>query len=358
MYLLSIDRSKYNFVEADNENFKYMGRIDFTNKKAPTFIYAGSMLRVKFQGTSIKIAIKNKSLDTENYIGYILDRKICGKVIIASSNKKMVINIMSGLKNQVHELIIFKRQDACHYFDFYGLVLDRGCNILSPGCNRNRRIECYGDSISIGKLCELNTAMNYSSVKSCEESFSNAEYAFPVMLSQYLNAELNNNSQGDLDILGDIDGKGNLGLEYTYDKLKYNPSLGKCTKWDFSSYIPHVVIIEFGDKNLSINKFINSSVDIRIKWKYKLKEIIQDLRFKYPKALFILITSIMEHNKAIDDVMDEVKQELDDAKIVRYKFMRNGFGSSKELSISQQSEMAQELMEFINTFGDDVWSNN
>ena len=88
MYLLSIDRSKYNFVEADNENFKYMGRIDFTNKKAPTFIYAGSMLRVKFQGTSIKIAIKNKSLDTENYIGYILDRKICGKVIIASSNKK------------------------------------------------------------------------------------------------------------------------------------------------------------------------------------------------------------------------------------------------------------------------------
>ena len=66
----------------------------------------------------------------------------------------------------------------------------------------------------------------------------------------------------------------------------------------------------------------------------------------------------MEHNKAIDDVMDEVKQELDDAKIVRYKFMRNGFGSSKELSISQQSEMAQELMEFINTFGGDVWSNN
>lgn len=358
MYLLSIDRSKYNFVEADDENFKYMGRVDFTNKKAPTFIYAGSMLIVKFQGTSVKIAIKNKGLDVENYIGYILDKKICGKVLITKNNKKMVINIMSGLKNQIHELVIFKRQDACHYFDFYGLVLDRGCGIVPLKCDRSRRIECYGDSIAVGRYCEIDNTINCKNAEISEESFANAGFAFPIILSQYLNAELNNNSQRGLDVLSNIEEGGNLGLEDTYDKLRYNPSLGKCTKWDFSKYIPHVVIMEFGHKNLSINKFINSSMDIRMKWKEKLKKIILDLRSKYSKALFILITSIMEHNIAVDDVLDEVKEELNDEKVVRYRFMRNGFGPAKDLSIPQQSEMAQELMEFINTFGEGVWSDN
>ena len=28
MYLFSIDRDKYSFIEADNENFRYTGRVD------------------------------------------------------------------------------------------------------------------------------------------------------------------------------------------------------------------------------------------------------------------------------------------------------------------------------------------
>ncbi|MBE6048986.1 MAG: SGNH/GDSL hydrolase family protein [Clostridium sp.] len=362
MYLLSIDRSKYNFIEADNECFKYMGRIDFTDKKAPTFIYAGSMMTVKFQGTSVKIAIKNKSLDEENYIGYILDRKICGKVLITKNNKRLVINIMSGLKDQEHELIIFKRQDGCHYFDFYGLVLDKGCNAISPDnyC-KNRKIECFGDSIAVGQHCEIDSTRNYKKLRASEECFTNAGFSFPVMLAQFLSAQVNNNAQSGLNLLRGLDknkGEVTWALEDIFDKLRYNPKLGKCTEWDFSKYIPHVVIMELGHKNLNLNKFINSGMDIRNKCKDKLKEIIKKLRGKYPKALFILITSIMEHDIIIDNIMDEVQKELNDSKVVRYKFLRNGIGPSKDLSILQQSEMAQELTEFISTFGEGVWSDN
>ncbi len=73
MYLLSLDRNKYTFIEADDKNFQYTGRIDFSDKKSPTIIYAGSVIKARFKGESIKIAIRNRHYCYDNYIGYIID---------------------------------------------------------------------------------------------------------------------------------------------------------------------------------------------------------------------------------------------------------------------------------------------
>ena len=59
MRLENLDKDKYALIEADNPNYQYMGRVDFENPKAPTIIYAGSTIRTKFTGTSLKIAINN-----------------------------------------------------------------------------------------------------------------------------------------------------------------------------------------------------------------------------------------------------------------------------------------------------------
>ena len=82
MYLNDLDKNKYTLIEADNSNYQYMGRIDFENPKAPTIIYAGSMIKTKFTGKSIKVAIKNIHACYENSIGFIIDGSITGKVII------------------------------------------------------------------------------------------------------------------------------------------------------------------------------------------------------------------------------------------------------------------------------------
>ena len=145
MNLENIDRKRYEFIEADNYKYQYMGRIDFQNPKAPTMIYAGSNIRVKFSGTSLKIVIKNYHNHYENAIGYIIDKDIEGKVVIQEHNKVIVINIAEGLENKIHDLILYKRSDSAHYFDFYGLVLDKDCYLESDGENKERRIECFGD---------------------------------------------------------------------------------------------------------------------------------------------------------------------------------------------------------------------
>ena len=47
MYLNELNKEKYILIEADNPNYQYSGRVDFENPKAPTIIYAGSMIKNK-----------------------------------------------------------------------------------------------------------------------------------------------------------------------------------------------------------------------------------------------------------------------------------------------------------------------
>lgn len=89
MYLNELDKEKYILIEADNSNYQYMGRVDFENPKSPTIIYAGSMIKTKFTGTSIKVAIKNIHACYENAIGFIIDGNITGKAVIEEHDKDM-----------------------------------------------------------------------------------------------------------------------------------------------------------------------------------------------------------------------------------------------------------------------------
>lgn len=358
MDIYDLDRSKYTFIEADNENFQYSGRVDFSDKKAPTMIYAGSSIRTKFEGTSLQIVIKNKHSCYENFIGYIIDGNIHGKISIPNNNEQVVLKIMDGLKKQVHDLVIYKRQDACHYFKFYGLVIDKNNKLIKPEERKKRRIECFGDSISAGEISE---AVEYVGKKDPENhngKFSNAWFSYAMMTARNLNAEINNNAQGGLAVLnktGYFRGEDYLGLEFTYDKLRYNPELGECTKWDFSKYIPHVVIMALGQNDANPVNYINSDMKKRHIWKEKYKDIIKDLRNKYPKALFVLITTILEHNEGWDNAIDEIQEELDDPKVVRYRFIRNGCGTPGHVRIPEAEEMANELTSFINSFDKTIW---
>lgn len=356
MNVKNIDRKKYSFIEGDNSNFQYIGRIDFENPKIPTLIYAGSYIKTKFEGTSISLWIKNHYNSYESAIGYIIDGKIEGKVVIEEHEEEIVLNIKENLENKVHDLILFKRADASHYVDFYGLILDKNCNILYSGDKPKRKIECFGDSISAGQVCE---ALDYAGKEDPEHNgeLSNAWYSYSMMTARNLNAELNNNAQGGIALFNNtgyfVDGT--IGLEQTYDKLRYNPQLGDYTQWDFSRFTPNVVIMAIGQNDAYPEDYINIDMERRKKWKEKYKEIMRYLRVKYPNSLFVIITTILCHDKGWDEALDEIRYELDDKKVVRYLFERNGCGTPGHVRIPEAEEMADELTAFIESFGEDIW---
>lgn len=360
MYLNELNKEKYILIEADNPNYQYSGRVDFENSKAPTIIYAGSMIKTKFTGKSLKIAIKNIHACYENTIGFIIDGNITGKVIIEEHNKNIVLDVAEGLSEGVHDLILFKRSDAAHYFDFYGVILEKGCNLDTPEPKSNRRIECFGDSVSAGEVSEAIEYVGKVDPEGHEGIYSNSWYSYSMITARKLGAEINNNAQGGIAVL---DGTGYfnpslgyIGLESTYDKLRYSRELGKCNEWDFSRYTPHVVIMALGQNDSHPVDYINDDIEKREYWKNKYKEIILDLRSKYPNALFIIITTLLCHNEGWDIALDEMTKDINDDKIVRFKFKRNGIGTPGHLRIPEAEEMAEELTKFIESFGEKIWN--
>ena len=102
--------------------------------------------------------------------------------------------------------------------------------------------------------------------------------------------------------------------------------------------------------------YINDDMEKREHWTSKYKEIILDLRSKYPNALFVVITSLLCHNEGWDTALDEMTKDINDEKIVRFKFKRNGIGTPGHLRIPEAEEMAEELTGFIESFGEEIWN--
>ena len=140
-------------VYADNELLEYCGRIDFSDKSAPVFIYPCTCVKMKFKGTSIKVILRNKSQYWDNYMGAVLDGEQI-RVKLSGEDEVKTYNIAENLSDTEHELLFFKRQDACHVVNFYGFELNEGAKVLQVTGKKRRRIEVYGDSVSAGEVSE------------------------------------------------------------------------------------------------------------------------------------------------------------------------------------------------------------
>jgi hypothetical protein len=70
-------------IAADNPQFLYTGRIDFTNKKAPQISWTGTSIKASFTGTSLAIVLDdhlgknyfNIFVDGETQHPYVLEAK-------------------------------------------------------------------------------------------------------------------------------------------------------------------------------------------------------------------------------------------------------------------------------------------
>lgn len=349
------------FHDASSDNFSYMGRICHDNPSSPAFFYAGSQVTVCFTGRYLSVRLKNHSFYGETYIGYVIDG-VPGRIAVKSGELAEDYEIATDLSAQIHTLVIYKMQDSTHWFEFMGVHTENDAMIIKKSMPK-RRMECYGDSICAGAVCEANEHVGKVDPEGHNSRYDNSWYSFPMQAARILEAQIHNNSQGGLALLngtGYYHGPQYIGLETTFDKLCYMPECGYTT-WDFSLYTPNIVIIEIG-QNDSHRPNQNQEVDANIPidyehWKNEYKKLVLKLKEKYPRAHFILCTSILFHDPATDAALGEIKDELGDENIHQLIFSRNAAGTPGHPRVAEQSEMAAELVCFINALGENVWND-
>ncbi|RDU24064.1 SGNH/GDSL hydrolase family protein [Anaerosacchariphilus polymeriproducens] len=344
----------------DNSNLQYSGRIDDTDNKNPMFLYPASYVKIKFNGTSLRVLLKNHHKYWNNYIGVIIDGKQ-SKHKLSNKGHREIHILGEGLEDTVHEVLLFKRMDGCHFFEFYGFVIDKEAQVFQAEQASKRRIEVYGDSVSAGEVAEIE---GYDGIEDPVHTgeYSNAWFSYAWFAARELKAELHDIAQGGIALLdhtGYFSAPNQLGMVSVYDKLRFNPELGELTYWNFEKYTPHVVIIAIGQNDsfpidVMKDNFYGERAD---HWRNKYKEFVLMIRGRYPKALIILTTTIIEHHDGWDKSIELICNEVNDSKIVHFMYENNGKGTKGHVRIKEAQKMGKELADYIDSFGDGIWRN-
>ena len=348
------------FVSPSDKAFLYTGRIDFSDRDRPCFIFAGSSAAFRFRGTAFAVKLINRHCCYHNYLGVVIDGAVQEKIEIPQHGVELTLTAAEGLADAEHEIVLYKCQDASHYFDFLGLYIEETAVLLPPPARPARRIECYGDSVSAGEVSEAVDYIGRPDPEGHDGVYSNSWYSYAFFTARRLNAELHDIAQGGIalfDGTGYFHGPDYVGMESVWDRLRYCDYLGETTPWDFSRYTPHVVIIAIGQNDANPENYMGRDAEKSARWKQHYKDFIRKLRAKYPDALFVLTTTILCHDAAWDDAIDEAAQELADPKVVHFLYSANGCGTPGHIRKPEAEKMAEELAAFLESFGEDIWQD-
>ena len=345
-------------IKSDHEKLSYCGRIDWSNPEEPVFVFPCTSVGMRFTGNSLKIYVKNKSAYWDNALGCILDGAQTALSLPADGSAVLELEVRQKEK-QEHELLLFKRQDACHQLCFLGFELEDGARLLDPPEKPERKMEVYGDSVSAGEVSE---AVEYVGKEDPEHNgeYSNSWYSYAWIAARKLNAQLHDIAQGGIPLLngtGWVEPPVYPGMEYMWDKVHYHPQFGNVSLWDFSKYTPHLVIVAIGQNDSHPDDYMKDNPDGERAsyWKYKYRKLVENIRGKYPKALIVLTTTILEHDKNWDRAIEEVCQSLRDGRVRHFMYSQNGSGTPGHIRVPEAERMAEELTSYINNLDIPVW---
>lgn len=346
-------------IQLDHEKLSYMGRIDRIDPQHPVFVYPATCLRFCFYGKKAVLTIENFKVCYDNYVGAFVDGKQYCFKLNDSGNTEIVL--LDECEEAEHDVLFFKRQDCVHEMQLLSLELSENSILRDAPAKPERRIEVYGDSVSAGEVAE---ALDY--IKKPDPihqgEYSNSWYSYSWIAARKMNAQLHDIAQGGIPLLngnGWVSPPYYPGMEFMWDKVHYSPQLGKVTDWNFEEYTPHLVLVAIGQNDSNPDDYMKTDTQgLRaVYWKYKYECLIRAIRKKYPKALILLTTTILEHDLGWDHAIEEVCCKLQDPRIRHFLYSENGCGTPGHVRIPEAEKMAEELAAYIQQLEIPVWDD-
>lgn len=347
----------------NDPRIKYMGRIDFSVPEKPVMYFPYSNFKVKFKGSGVTLSLINKTAWGNVSIGYVIDGRAAKLPMNLSDNEKEItVQTAANLdKDCEHTLTVYKAMAANHSVCFTGIEIHDG-ELLDNDISYDLKIEVFGDSVSAGEVCEAVDFTGLCDPCSHGSIYDNSLYSYAVQTAKNLNAEIHDIAQGGISVKsgsGYFHYPDYIGMDKVFDKMAYFPEAIKHPsspdKWDFSRYIPDIVICALGqnDKHNGLTDADDIDIDdpaVRTDWKNEYKKIIRSLSSAYGKDVkFVFTTTILMHDKSWDDAIGEIVNELNGEGLRAYHniFTRNGAATGGHPRIPEHNEMADELTSFI-----------
>jgi len=272
-------------VKADNPDYIYAGRIDFSNPEEPKFYWAGNSATIGFTGTSLSVVLDNAKGD--NYFDIIIDGDGADRHVIKCEKDKHTYAVAENLKDVKHTVQVFRRIDPpFSVTEFDGIEIGKNDSVFRPDIHHKFKIEYYGDSITPGYGVLDTTGGKHDGDPDMMDNY----VAYDAFTARHFDADYRSISRSGIGI---IKSWYPLVMPQMYNRLDPNdPS----SQWDFSKWTPDIVVINlFQNDSWLLPKEKNPPSKEKIIEAYI--NFVQTLRSKYPKADFICMLGNMDITK-------------------------------------------------------------
>lgn len=343
----TIEKGK-KFIPADSGCFQYIGRIDSDDPKRQVMIWPGSYIDVDFTGTYAAVVLKNINFQEDTHFAVIVDG-VMKKIFLPTDRQDNLYVAAEGLEDKQHTLRILKTLAAHNYLEFTGIVVDENASVTNPDHKYDMKLEVYGDSVSAGEVTEALYYEGQCDPADHRNKLDNSHFSYAMSLARKLNAEVHDTAQGGIALL---DGTGYFcsdqltGMESCWDKLEYTPYADR-KQWDFSKWIADAVIIAIGQNDANPEPERIRTPEYRRMWKDHYIKFLRGLMEKYPEAKFVLILTVLGHDRTWDDALEEITQEVNSDRVSHFMFRRNGNATNGHPRATEQEEMAGELYNYF-----------
>jgi hypothetical protein len=326
-------------VNADDPYIQYSGRINFANPLEPIFWWPGNYITAYFEGTSIKAKFNDLG---NNYFAVIIDDN--PEVVLDLGYGTGTYLLAGNLPDEVHKVVLFKRTETNistgeGAVKFLGFELDNGKGLVVPPPRPYKRIEFYGDSITAGFGVD-------STSNSGAAQYKNNYLDYGARTARMLNAEYHCQAISGVGIYkswwqypaGD-----NASMYEDYYFLET-----ATTTWDFSKWIPQVVVINLGENDKNVGGVTQSQAE------GYYRDFALALRGHYPDAHIIFALGSMSAADSatwkgyIDNVTNLLNgPAYNDEKVHRLFFDKINDTVNRHPVASEHLLMAQQLTDFI-----------
>jgi len=337
VFLLNASTLFAALIPADDPNFQYNGRIDFTNKKAPEFSWAGTAVRAKFTGTSLKVKFNEKGGGM--YYVFIDDNYDNGHVITCKEGEA-TYDVATGLKDGTHDLLIYKRTDGGKATTaFLGVELDDGAKLVAPAARQKLRMEVYGDSISTGLGCDRSRGNEHS--REATDNF----FSYGSRTARNIDAEFRCISKSGI---GLIKSWWPTILPQYYDRACATSLEGSGKTWDFSKWTPDLVVINIFQNDSWTRKDTTEEEGVSA-----YLDFVKKIRGHYPKAKIVCVLGSMDASKGkwAGFVRTAVQQLNDEGDKEVYSYIFKIQTGYRHPNNKDHAAMAEELTKFLATIG-------
>ena len=284
-------------INPNNPYIQYMGRIDFSNPQQPLFAYPNVTIKANFEGTFIALLLQHHKgpVHENNYFVSIVDSKIYNKFKVSVDQKRYII--AQDLPKGKHSIEIIKVTESyCGACEFLGLELDKGKKLIAPQALPELKLEFYGNSITCG----------FGNEGKIQPAADNSYKAYAAVAARQLKAQFHTISYSGI---GVVKGGAPFLMNQMSQKtiaLKDPDLLPDNNHWDFSQYVPDIIVIALGTNDhyygihkgsLSYNDFVSGYINF-----------VAQMRHRHPNAHIVCTNSPMLGVEKFDNSIKEAVQ--------------------------------------------------